>query len=65
MTEKAIAANLREQGFEVADKIVHLDEHIKEVGVHSVTLRFSADLQVSVSVTVVPEVDEDIEVEGT
>ena len=65
VTEKDIAANLREQGFEVADSVVRLDEHIKDVGTHAVTLRFAADLEVEVSVTVVPEVNDELEVEGT
>lgn len=55
VTEHQIAANLREQGFEVADEIVQLPEHIKEVGTHSVTLKFSDDLTVTVNVVVVPE----------
>jgi large subunit ribosomal protein L9 len=55
VTEHQIAANLREQGFEVADEIVQLPEHIKEVGTHSVTLKFSDDSTVTVNVVVVPE----------
>ncbi|MFC1764019.1 50S ribosomal protein L9 [Planctomycetota bacterium] len=55
ITEKMIAANLREQGFQVADSVVDLPEHIKEVGTHTVTLAFSADLKYEVKVTVVPE----------
>lgn len=58
VTAREIAANLREQGFEVADKIVQLPEHIKEVGTHPVTLRFSADLATIVNVVVVPEKQE-------
>ena len=55
VTAEQIAANLREQGFKVADSIVRLAEHIKEVGTHSVQLRYSVDLAVSVSVVVVAE----------
>jgi large subunit ribosomal protein L9 len=55
VTAREIAANLREQGFEIADKIVQLPEHIKEVGTHPVTLRFSPDLTVTVNVVVVAE----------
>ncbi len=55
VTARQIAENLREQGFEVADKIVELTEHIKEVGTHSVTLRFAADLTAVVNVVVVAE----------
>ncbi|MHC4573433.1 MAG: 50S ribosomal protein L9 [Planctomycetota bacterium] len=50
-----IAANLREQGFEVANEIVELEENIKHVGTHSVTLRFADELTATVSVVVVPE----------
>jgi large subunit ribosomal protein L9 len=50
-----IAKNLREQGFEVADDVVMLHEHIKEVGTYSVKLEFADDLAVSVSLVVVPE----------
>ncbi len=55
VTERQIAANLREQGFEVADEVVQLPEHIKQVGTHAVTLKFSDDLTVTVNVVVVPE----------
>ncbi len=50
-----IAKNLREQGFEVADDVVMLYEHIKEVGTYKVKLEFADDLTASVSVVVVPE----------
>ena len=50
-----IAANLRAQGFEVADEVVRLSEHIKEVGTSKVPLKFSSELKVSVTVVVVPE----------
>jgi large subunit ribosomal protein L9 len=55
ITEKDIAANLREQGFQVADPVVHLPAHIKNTGTHKVELRFADDLKVTVSVVVVPE----------
>ena len=55
VTDRQIAANLREQGFEVADEVVQLPEHIKQVGTHAVTLKFSDDLTVTVNVVVVPE----------
>jgi len=58
VTERQIAANLREQGFEVADEIVQLPEHIKEVGTHAVTLKFADNVTVSVNVVVVPEQQE-------
>jgi large subunit ribosomal protein L9 len=55
VSEKEIAANLRQQGFEVADKFVHLDGHIKEIGERSVKIRFTVDVSASVKVIVVPE----------
>lgn len=55
VTEAMIASNLRAQGFEVADAIVRLPEHIKQLGTHSVTLRFAEDLTATVRVVVVPE----------
>ena len=57
VSEKQIAANLRAQGFTVADEIVHLDEHIKEIGTHQVTLKFADGVKASVSVVVVAEQD--------
>jgi large subunit ribosomal protein L9 len=55
ITETLIAANLRAQGFEVADEIVKLPEHIKHLGTHNVTLRFADDLTATVRVVVVAE----------
>ena len=55
VSEKDIAENLRAQGLEVADNVVQLDEHIKEVGEHSVKLKFSKDLTVTVKVVVVAQ----------
>ncbi len=56
-----IAANLREQGFEVADSIVRISGHIKEVGTHEVKLKFASELSVKVNVVVVAE-GEDVSV---
>jgi len=53
--EHQIAANLRAQGFEVRDELVQLPEHIKEIGTHSVTLKFRDDLTATINVVVVPE----------
>ena len=53
VTPSDIAGNLREQGFEVADDVVAMSGHIKEVGTHSVSLKFAPDLTVTVSVVVV------------
>ena len=58
VTAREIAANLREQGFEIADGVVQLPEHIKEVGMHSVTLKFSENLTTTVNVVVVAEQDD-------
>ncbi len=58
VNEHQIAANLREQGFEVADGVVQLPEHIKQVGTHAVTLKFADDITVTVNVVVVPEQQE-------
>jgi len=69
VSERDIAINLREQGFEVSDEMVHLDGHIKEVGTHAVTLKIAAELTAKVSVVVVSQdekvesVDEDIKKE--
>lgn len=66
VTERQIAANLREQGFEVADEVVQLPEHIKQVGTHAVTLKFADDLNVTINVVVVPEQQENTpETDGT
>lgn len=50
-----IAQNLRDQGFEVADEDVALEEHIKNVGTAEIKLKFANELTATVSVVVVPE----------
>ncbi len=55
VTARQIAENLRAQGFEVADEVVQLPDHIKDLGTHTVTLRFGPDLKARISVVVVPE----------
>jgi len=55
VNERQIAANLRAQGFEVRDEIVQLPEHIKQIGTHSVTLKFRDDLTATINVVVVAE----------
>jgi large subunit ribosomal protein L9 len=52
---EAIAKNLRGQGFEVADDVVQLASHIKQVGTHTVKLEFDKELTAQVTVVVVPE----------
>lgn len=59
VNEQQIAANLRAQGFEVRDEIVQLPEHIKEIGTHSVTLKFRDDMTATINVVVVPEQQEE------
>lgn len=54
ITAEQIAANLRSQGFEVADDVVQLPEHIKRLGTHSVILKYDKDLSAAVNVVVVP-----------
>ena len=53
VTRSQIASNLREQGFEVADEVVQLPEHIKQVGTSVVGLKFAEDLTATVNVVVV------------
>lgn len=67
ITAEQIAENLRAQGFEVADDVVYLPEHIKQVGTHTVTLKFDKDLTATVNVMVVPEggVPEPVKDEGS
>jgi large subunit ribosomal protein L9 len=55
ISDRQIAANLRTQGFEVADEVVQLHEHIKQTGTHEVTLKFADDLTATVKVVVVAE----------
>jgi len=55
VAESDIAGNLREQGFEITDKMVQLDEHIKQVGTHEVSLKIAAELSATVSVVVVSQ----------
>ena len=53
VTASQIAVNLRQQGFEVADEVVELAEHIKHTGTHTVKLKYSEDLTATVNVVVV------------
>jgi len=55
VTEKHIAENLRAQGFAVADEVVQLGEHIKQLGSYQVKLKFADELTATVSVVVVAE----------
>ena len=55
VTAEQIAANLREQGFLVATEIVHLPEHIKQVGTHTIMLKFADKVTANINLVVVPE----------
>jgi large subunit ribosomal protein L9 len=55
VTEKHIGENLRAQGFAVADEVVSLGEHIKQVGGYQVRLKFADDLTATVNCLVVAE----------
>jgi large subunit ribosomal protein L9 len=52
VTERDIAQNLRQQGFDVADEMIKMDGHIKELGVSEVIVRAGADLTATVRVVV-------------
>ena len=55
VTEHDIADNLRKQGFDVADDMVKMGGHIKELGTREVTVRAAADLTATVRVMVVSQ----------
>lgn len=64
VSEKDIAENLREQGFEVATDMVRMNHgHIKELGRHEVKIRFAVDLVKTVAVAVLGQ-DEGQDVES-
>jgi large subunit ribosomal protein L9 len=65
IAERQIAQNLRRQGFEVADEVVDLPHHIKQLGTHSVTLKFEDNLTATVNVVVVSEQGSDAEGDST
>jgi large subunit ribosomal protein L9 len=55
ITAEQIASNLRAQGFEVANDIVLLPEHIRVVGKYAVKLKYADNLTSTVSVVVVAD----------
>lgn len=55
VTEHDIADNLRKQGFDVADEMVKMSGHIKDLGVSEVTVRAATDLLATVRVMVVSQ----------
>lgn len=60
VTEKDIAENLRNQGYEIKESMVALGSHIKEVGTHEVKLKVAQGVPTKISVVVVSQ-DENIE----
>ncbi len=64
ISREEIAVNLRAQGFEVADAVVEVAEHIKEVGTTQVMLKFADDLTATVNVVVVALRDENEKTSG-
>lgn len=62
VSEREVAENLRDQGFEIADNMVKFSDghHIKDVGTQEITLKLAAELTATVTVVVVP-LTEDIE----
>lgn len=56
VTNTEIAEAIQEQtGIELDRKVLHLEEHIKEVGTHQVVARLHADVQFPVTVEVVAD----------
>ena len=60
VTAHDIAENLRGQGFEVRDDVVRMPEHIKEIGIYDITLKYATDATALVKVVVVSQ-DETVE----
>ncbi len=50
-----VTAILAQTGIELDRKVIHIDEHIKEVGTHQATARLHADVQFPVTLEVVGE----------
>jgi large subunit ribosomal protein L9 len=56
VTERDIAEQLRQKGFEIKDTMVRLNNgHIKEVGTYDVSVKIAQDLKAGVQVRVVSE----------
>jgi large subunit ribosomal protein L9 len=56
VTERDVAEQLRQKGFEIKDAMVRLGGgHIKELGTHDVNLRIAQDLKAGVQVRIVSE----------
>lgn len=64
VSAKQIAENLRAQGFKVADDIVEIAGHIKQVGAHFVKLYYTEGVEATVKVTVIAEGAEGIAAES-
>lgn len=50
-----VSERLARLGFEVERRQVHLDEHIKSLGVHEVTIRLHGGVTATITVEVVPQ----------
>jgi large subunit ribosomal protein L9 len=55
VTAEQIAANLREQGYLVANEVVRMHEHIKQIGTHTIKLKFADNVTANINLVVVPE----------
>jgi large subunit ribosomal protein L9 len=55
VSEVEIAEALKQQGAEIDRHLIVLDEHIKELGVFDVSIKFEADVEASVKVWIVEE----------
>ncbi len=53
--EVEIAAALKQQNFEIDRNLIVLDEHIKELGVFDVTVKFQPEVEATVKVWIVEE----------
>ncbi len=64
VSARQIAENLRNQGFKVADDIVEIAGHIKQVGEHYVKIYYTDGVEATVKVTVIAEGAEGIAAES-
>ncbi len=55
VTESDIAEALQRKGFAVTEEMVHLEAHIKEVGMRDVVIKAASDLRATVRVIVAAE----------
>ncbi len=62
---KEIAAALLEEGYNVDEQVIKVDDHFKIVDKYTVPVRFTQDIECSVTVWVTPEKSEESDEEGT